>query len=177
MSMGIIRRILGSEISTDVIEVLTQQHSQVDVLLKKLVEEKGSSDDFDLLADLLAAHAAIEEQIFYPAVMAKQTRDLLQESVEEHLSIKRLLADMIPLQIGDEAFKAKLTVLKEQLSHHAHSEEEAKLFPEVRAMFDADQRAAIGNQAIEMFEALMQSEPRTNVSEEIKAAARLPTIH
>lgn len=104
---------------------------------------------FAQLADKLAAHAAVEEKIFYPAAMAPQTSDLLHESVEEHLEIKRLLADMLDLDPSgdDDAFDAKLSVLKENVSHHAHEEEEGKLFPKLRKLLDANQRAALGNDA------------------------------
>ena len=37
------------------------------------------------LADKLAAHAAIEEKLFYPAVMTDDTEDKLLEATEEHL--------------------------------------------------------------------------------------------
>ena len=174
--MGILRKIFNKDTTTDVVDLLTAQHSEVDDLMKRL--EEGGGDKralFAELADNLAAHATIEEKIFYPAMMTKATKDLLQESVEEHLSMKRLLADLLGLAPDTAAFKAKLAVLKEQVSHHAHSEEEKKLFPEVRALFSADERAAIGNECLAMFEQLMTSSPRNNLPNEIKQAAPLPS--
>ncbi|HEX3763442.1 MAG TPA: hemerythrin domain-containing protein [Kofleriaceae bacterium] len=108
----------------DVLEILTTQHSEVDELLERL--ERGTGDRSSLfvqLADKLAAHAAVEEKIFYPAAMTSATSDLLHESVEEHLEIKRLLADMLALdpRVDEEAFNAKLSVLKENVTHHAHA--------------------------------------------------------
>ncbi len=173
--MGILRKLLRKDTTTDVLELLTAQHKEVDELIELI--EKGEGNRrvlFTELADKLAAHATVEEKIFYPAVMAEQTEDQLREAVEEHLSIKRLLADMIALSTSDDAFDAKLTVLKEQVSHHAHKEEEAKLFPKLRAMFDADERAALGNEVLVMFEGLMLSHPYRNVPAETGAAARLP---
>jgi hemerythrin superfamily protein len=131
---------------------------------------------FTELADKLAAHATVEEKIFYPAVMAKETVDLLEESVEEHLSIKRLLADLIALSPSDDAFDAKLRVLKEQVSHHAHKEEERKLFPKLEKLFSDDERAAIGNEVLCMFEELMLSHPYKNVPSETTEAAELPRV-
>ncbi len=65
-------------------------------------------------------------------------------------------------------------MLKEQVSHHAHHEEEKKLFPEVRAQFSADERAALGNECLVLFEELMTASPRKNLPNEIGQAAPLP---
>lgn len=175
--MGIVRRLLGIEVSTDVIELLTEQHREVDALIERL--EAGGGDGtavFAELADKLAAHAAAEEEVFYPAVMAKDTESLLHEAVEEHLSLKRLLADMLTLRPGEPAFAAKLSVLKEQVSHHAHKEEEAKLFPKLRAVMSIDERAAIGNEFLIRFEELMAAAPSHLVPSQIKAASPLPAV-
>ncbi len=173
--MGILRSILGKDTTTDVLELLESQHKEVDMLFEAI--EKGEGDRRALLeelADKLAAHAAVEEKLFYPAVMAKKTNSLLHESVEEHLSIKRVLADLIEKSLDDDTFMAKITVLKEHVSHHAHKEEEKKLFPIVRSMFTSDERAALGNEILVMFEDLMAGSPRNNVPAEVEDAAPLP---
>jgi hemerythrin superfamily protein len=175
--MGILRTLLGKDTTTDVLELLAAQHKQVDELFAML--EQGGGDRravFTELADNLAAHAAAEEKIFYPTVMANETRELLHESVEEHLSIKRLLADLIAMNIDDEAFKAKLSVLKEQVSHHAHKEEEGKLFPKLRASMSSDERAALGNEFLVIFEELMQTHPYKTVPSQTREAAPLPPL-
>ena len=87
--------------------------------------------------------------------------------------VKRVLADMMELSTDDEHFDAKLTVLKEMIRHHAHDEEEGTLFPKVRRLFDADQRAALGNECMAMFEALLEREPRKMVPSETAEAAPL----
>ena len=107
--------------------------------------------------------------------MTKDTTDQLHESVEEHLGMKRLLADLIVNQVDEATFKAKIKVLKEQVSHHAHKEEEAKLFPKVKSMLGADERAAIGNEVLAMFEELIVKHPMNNVASETAEAAPLPS--
>jgi hypothetical protein len=131
------------------------------------------SELFEQLADQLAAHSAIEEQLFYPSVMDEKTRELLVESTEEHLSAKRLLADMMELDVEDEHFDAKLSVLKEQLRHHAHDEEEDQLFPLVQKLASPDELEALGGELLMMFEALLMRQPRTQVPQETAAAAPL----
>lgn len=54
---------------------------------------------FEDLADKRAAHATVEEQIFYPSVMHAKTSELLRESIEEHLAIKRVQADTLALDL------------------------------------------------------------------------------
>ena len=161
--------------STDVLQLLTSQHAEVDALFAKI--ENGAGNRTALLtelADKLAAHAAVEEKVFYPSVMARSTTDKLHESVEEHLQIKRVLADLLEMRPDDENFRAKIKVLKEDVSHHAHGEEEGKLFPMLRSLMTADELAAIGNETLAMFEQLMTGHPHENVPNETERAAPLP---
>lgn len=162
--------------TVDVLELLESQHEEVESLIEAI---EGSDDAgekrtlFQELADKLAAHSTMEEKLFYPSVMHASTRELLIESTEEHLAVKRILADMMELSPDDEHFAAKLTVLKEMLRHHAHDEEEDELFPKVRKLLDADERAALGNECLAMFEALLEREPRKMVPSETAEAAPL----
>jgi iron-sulfur cluster repair protein YtfE (RIC family) len=163
----------------DVLEILESQHAEVDTLIEQL--ERNTDNRARLfieLADKLAAHAAVEEQILYPMTMNARTSEMLHEAVEEHLAFKRVLADMLLLDpVADEQdFKAKLSVLKEEISHHAHEEEEGKLFPLLRSLMSADERAAIGNEVLAEYEAMLGYEPRRNVPHETAAAAPLPQL-
>jgi hemerythrin superfamily protein len=174
--MGFLRNLFGKDTTTDVLELLQSQHEEVDSLIARIENGEGNRRAlFTELADKLAAHATVEEKLFYPAVMAKETDDMLHEAVEEHLAIKRLLADMIALDTDDDQFIAKLSVLKEQVAHHAHKEEEDKLFPKVKSLLSADERAALGNEVLVMFEELMQSHPYKHVPAETAEAAPLPS--
>jgi hemerythrin superfamily protein len=172
--MGILRKIFGKDTTTDVLELLTAQHTEVDALIEQIENTGNRGALFIELADTLAAHATAEEKVFYPAVMAKQTSEMLQESVEEHLAIRRILADLITMRLDKDAFDAKLSVLKEQIAHHAHEEEEKKLFPEVKALFSADERAALGNEYLVVFEEALAASPHKLVPNETDAAATLP---
>jgi len=175
--MGIISKLFSENLPTDVLDLLTSQHAEVDGLFERL--EAGSGERRALLLELgdkLGAHAAVEETIFYPAVMAEETKDLLHESVEEHLAIKRTLADLLTLKLDDDTFKAKLSVLQENVSHHAHKEEEHKLFPIVRRLLNADERAGLGNAVLAKFEELLASHPAKNIPAETRTAAPLPPV-
>lgn len=160
--------------ATHALELLTAQHDEVDELFSMIEKARDGERKrayFEELADKLAAHAKIEEVHFYPAVNTKSTRDLVVESVEEHLAMKRTLADMLELDVDDEHFDAKLSVLKEQVEHHAREEEEGKLFPEARKLLDADQLAALGGEMLALFEELLEQAPRNQVHAETTEAA------
>jgi len=165
----------------DVLELLTSQHDEVDQLIEQI--ESGDGDRAALFADLadkLAAHATVEEKIFYPAAMEQQTSEMLHEAVEEHLAIKRLIADLLELDPRDlddqDEFEAKISLLKEQVSHHAREEEEGKLFPLLRTLMSEDERAALGNEVMAMFELVIEEEPRRQVPSETAEAAPLPRL-
>jgi len=126
------------------IDLLKSQHRAVEDLFSKLEKAKGAKAKkpiFEKLADNLAGHAPIEEHQFYPAVKAKRTEDILLESLEEHLGIKRVLADLLEIEPDDETFDAKIKVLKEQVEHHVE-EEEGDLFPKVKKLLDEDELEA-----------------------------------
>ena len=166
--------------TTDALELLKSQHHEVDELIARIedsddVEER--SDLFTQLADKLAAHSAIEEKIFYPSVLDDETEEELVLFTEEHLAVKRVLADMLALDPQDEHWLAKLAVLKEEVRHHAHDEEEGELFPILEERLGEDERAALGNEMLAMFEELLEREPRMQVPSEITEAARLEAYY
>jgi hemerythrin superfamily protein len=168
---------MKADTTTNALELLMEQHEQVESLIEAIEDTDDPSEKsalFESLADQLAAHATIEEKLFYPAVMHESTRELLVESTEEHLSVKRLLADLMELDPADEHWNAKLIVLRDQVLHHAHDEEEDELFPRVRELFDDDDLAALGNEMLAMFEQLLdRGAPRHSVPAETRVAASL----
>ena len=162
--------------STDALEFLRQQHTEVEELFEK-IEDADDSDEkkelFEQLADNLAAHSAIEEKIFYPAVLDDETCELLLESTEEHLAAKRLIADLLELDPEDEHWDAKMHVLRDQIFHHAKEMEEGKVFPILEGKLTDDQRFGLGNELVAMFEELIEREPRMMVPAETAQAAPL----
>ncbi|GEN11749.1 Hemerythrin HHE cation binding domain-containing protein [Myxococcus fulvus] len=159
------------------IELLKQQHDEV----KKLFAQYGKLPDhadvrrgelFKMIADRLAAHATIEELYFYPATKSERTEDELREAVEEHLSAKRIIADLLEMSPDDEEFDPKMKVLQEQIEHHVE-EEEGELFKKVRKLLSKEQLEDLGILMEQQFEELMEEEPRNNVPAETDHAAPL----
>jgi hypothetical protein len=158
------------------IELLKKQHLEVERIFG-LIEKSEDSEEKEALADdlteNLAAHATIEERLFYPTAFRDETEDLLREAVEEHLSMKRLLEDLLTMSAEDENFDAKIKVLKEQVLHHVE-EEEKKLFKKVKQSVSKEELEALGMQMEAMFEELMSEDPAENIPNETDRAAPLP---
>jgi hemerythrin superfamily protein len=120
-------------------------HREMETLLKQVADATEDAEKkalFEQAADQLMVHIKAEEEIFYPAAHQARTEDNLLEALEEHLSLKRLLADLVEMEPSDKSFEAKFKVLKEQTEHH-HREEEEHLFPAVLKLLDAAQRAVL----------------------------------
>lgn len=142
----------------DAIKLLKQQHREVEQLFKKAENAEGREKEqiFLQIADDLAMHATIEERIFYPAVFSEATEDQLQEALQEHLQMKRMLADMLDMDASDDRFDAKLKVLKEEVEHHVE-EEEDEMFKDVQKLLPKEALEALGAE-MEALAAQLKSE-------------------
>ena len=159
------------------VDLLIDQHRLLESEMETLLETEDPARRARLLArvgDQLTVHIAAEEQVFYPAVNAERTEDILLESLEEHLSLKRLLADLLDLDPDAPTFPAKFKVLGEQTEHH-HQEEEEHLFPQARRLLDAAQLDSLGLQMMALQRQLRrEGRPREAVAGETDRAAPLP---
>jgi hypothetical protein len=124
-------------------DLLEKQHRKVEAIFRKL--EGGRAEAEPLLIELannLAAHMAIEQEIFYPAV-AKVDDELVSESYEEHSLAEVALKRLLETDTEDEAFKARVIATKELIQHHVE-EEEQELFKKVRKAFKEDELERLG---------------------------------
>jgi hemerythrin superfamily protein len=156
------------------IDMLIEQHRELEAAFEALEDADESSQRglFEQVADTLMSHVLIEERHFYPAVKAKRTEDILLESLEEHLSLKRLVADLLALSPEHEHFAAKLHVLKEQLEHH-HEEEEEKLFPRSKKVLSEDELEGLGETLQAAQTKLLSERPRKLAPQQTAEAPEL----
>ena len=120
--------------SNDAIALLEADHQT----LKELFEQFETTKDrrskqpiIDKALKLLTVHAAIEEEIFYPAVRGAkidEMKPLLDEALEEHHVAKFLIAELEGMGQDEERYDAKFQVLAESTRHHI-KEEESEMFP------------------------------------------------
>jgi hemerythrin superfamily protein len=156
------------------IKLLEQQHREIEALFDHFQRAEGDrarARAFEHVADRLAAHARIEEEIFYPEVFGDDIEGELREAVEEHLAVKRIIADLLEMEPSDPQFTAKMASMKELVEHHVKSEEE-KLF----AMLDdiePETFVEMGGRMCELYRELMTESPRTAVPDETARAASL----
>jgi hemerythrin superfamily protein len=131
----------------DAIELLTAEHRDVEALFERFARA-GSPNEraalFAQIADALVVHATVEELHFYPAVEAAD-EDLIGASYEEHLEVKRRIAELLDMDPADDAFAERCRELHATVERHV-DEEEGELFPEVRRTFDEDMLQSIGRQ-------------------------------
>lgn len=136
------------------IELLTQQHREVEDLFKAIEKAEESSKKatlFRQLAAKLVGHDGIEREVFYPACEeALGMSDLLGEALVEHGVVEFCLYEADGA-IGEPEFAFKLKVLKEIIEHHVE-EEEGELFPKVKKVMSSDALDSLGEDMEEAFE-------------------------
>jgi iron-sulfur cluster repair protein YtfE (RIC family) len=81
----------------------------------------------------LSVHTQIEEEIFYPAIIAElKDKLLVPEATVEHGGIKALIAQLEGVEPQGAIYDAKVKVLSEYVEHHV-KEEHTEMFPKVKA--------------------------------------------
>ena len=131
------RKPAQSERQQDAISLLTEDHQQVKKMFQQFDKLKDDEEDEKeelarKICAALTAHAAVEEEIFYPAVRAAiDDDDLMNEAEVEHESAKELIAQIEAGSATDDHYDAKVKVLGEQIDHHV-KEEQNEMFPKAR---------------------------------------------
>ena len=116
-------------------QMIRQDHKKVEGLFKKFEQTQGSQAKRRLAENAMAeleVHAALEEEIFYPAVK-KEVDDgssMVQEAIEEHQTVKQLISELKRMEEADEEFESQFSQLMENVQHHVE-EEESEMLPKV----------------------------------------------
>jgi len=133
----------------DALALLKKDHQTVEKLFARF-EKKPSKEVANRFVRELAIHAAVEEQLFYPAVRKaaeagelEEADEKVLEALEEHHVAKWVLSEIEGLDEDDERFEAKCMVLIESVRHHV-KEEEGPLFRFARRLFKRDQLTELG---------------------------------
>ena len=164
---------MKSKQNADATELLKQDHDAVKGLFKEFQEASENSDSdekVDIVEEITTAleiHAALEEEIFYPAVKkarSENTKDEVREAYEEHQQIKILLAALGEIDPDDESYNAKVKVLQDDVEHHV-AEEEGEMFPDARKFLGKQKLQALGEKLMSK-RAELQPESDEGVAEE-----------
>jgi hypothetical protein len=119
----------------DALVLLRKDHDKVKGLFEEFEKTENTRQKKKIVADVikeLKIHAAIEEEIFYPALRGqKLDKELMNEADEEHHVAKLLIAELDQMDGSEDHWEAKFTVLSENIKHHI-KEEEGEIFPKAR---------------------------------------------
>lgn len=129
----------AAEHSGGAINILTDDHNRVRGLFRYYAQLEGhgpTPEKINVVQDIcteLVIHAAIEEELFYPAarIALGNESELINEAEVEHGSARYLIRQLLDTNKDDVRFAAKVTVLDEYVKHHI-DEEEKKIFPIVK---------------------------------------------
>jgi hypothetical protein len=124
----------NNEEAADPISMLKQDHSKVKDLFSEFEKAKDKRSQMRIAKtalDELKVHAAIEEEIFYPAVRGMvKDQEIMAEANEEHHVAHVLIDELEQQDLDSEVFHAKFIVLAENIRHHIR-EEEGEMMPRI----------------------------------------------
>ena len=138
------------------ITLLKKDHDAAKKLMADLAETseravKTRERTWPKLLKDLTIHENIEEEIFYPALKAKDMKELnaiVLEALEEHHLVDDIVEQLKDTPFDDEHWTAKFKVTKENVEHHIE-EEEGEMFKLVREQFSRDELEELGDRMLQ----------------------------
>lgn len=117
----------------DVIDLLIQQHREVDALFLAFRNAQDDTSRKELciqLAEALILHTTIEERWVYPAATRVVGDEKIQHAEEDHQEMSKLLGDIVRMRDDMNTVKAKVDALEKVAKRHI-ADEEKNIFPQV----------------------------------------------
>ena len=133
----------------DVIEILTQDHREVERMfaeLEGLTDSDSSVRRQDLVDQVtieLVKHSVAEEAEVYPAVRRKVSDAEAQRALGEHAEAEETMKRLENLRAGDSQFDTELATLMQQIRDHV-AEEEGRMFADMRRIFSPEELVELG---------------------------------
>jgi hemerythrin-like domain-containing protein len=162
-----------AEEQRDVIEVLEQDHREVEEMFGELERLSGAETDEDKarrkdLADRvtieLVRHSVAEEVLVYPQVEKKVSAEEAEHARKEHAEAEETLHRLEKLDADDPGFDDELATLMREIRHHIE-DEEGETFPQMRQNIDADELLKLGGR-VEAFKKVAPTRPHPHVPNE-----------
>lgn len=116
------------------VSMLKEDHDRVKALFDQFEAAKSRPAKVKVVREALTelkVHAAIEEELFYPAVRTPVGKEVMNEADEEHHVAKLLIAELDAMDGSESHFDAKFHVLAENVRHHI-GEEEGEMLPKAQ---------------------------------------------
>ncbi|MER7705744.1 hemerythrin domain-containing protein [Kitasatospora sp. NPDC097605] len=136
----------------DLLEELTADHRAV---LTHFSEMKGMplgdparGELAAVLVDQLVRHTVAEEQHLYPLARERLADgpEVVAEELADHRAVEALLEELRLTDPGSNGFDRLMARVTEEVTRHA-GEEEARLFPALRAVATPEELRALGDRA------------------------------
>ena len=139
----------ATQARNEILSALKEDHKRVKKAYREFQKLDGQEDPNECQAlvqqvlDELSVHAALEEELLYPAARgAIADENLVDEAEVEHESLHALIDQLRSMDADDDKYAARFTVLCEYVLHHV-KEEEGELFPQLeQARLDWESLAA-----------------------------------
>jgi hemerythrin superfamily protein len=127
----------ATEARSQILASLKDDHKRVKKAYKDFLKLDAEADPEACQAlvlqvlDELTVHAAVEEELLYPAARGAVAEvSLIDEAEVEHESLHALIDQLRAMSPEDEKYAARFTVLCEYVLHHV-KEEEGEMFPQL----------------------------------------------
>lgn len=157
----------------DVIDILEQDHREVEQMFRELESLRGASTDeakarrkelTDQVTIELVRHSVAEEVLVYPKVEDKVSKEEAEHAREEHAEAEETLKRLEKLDADDPSFDDELQTLMGEIRHHIE-DEEGEMFAHMRQVIDAEELRTLGDR-VEKFKKVAPTRPHPNVPNE-----------
>jgi hemerythrin-like domain-containing protein len=154
----------------DVIEILEQDHREVEEMFAELESLRGAATEDALerrktlteqVTIELVRHSVAEEVIVYPKVEDQVSAEEVEHARQEHAEAEETLARLEKLDADDPDFDDNLATLMDEIRHHIE-DEEGEMFAHMREVMPADELRKLGAQ-VEAFKKVAPTRPHPNV--------------
>jgi hemerythrin-like domain-containing protein len=157
----------------DVIEVLEQDHREVEQMFAELEALRATTDSDalsrrkDLMEQVtieLVRHSVAEEVLVYPQVEQKVDAGEAERAKKEHAEAEETLQRLERLDPDDAAFDIELATLMREIREHI-AEEEGEMFVHMRQVLSEDELRKLGTR-VEAFKKVAPTRPHPSVPNE-----------
>jgi hemerythrin superfamily protein len=162
-----------SDEQQDVIDILTQDHREVEAMfseLESLMQTRSGTDD-DRRKDLvdqvtieLVRHSVAEEVAVYPKVKEKVSEEEAERAKREHAEAEKTMKRLENLEVGDAAFEEEIRKLMSEIRQHV-AEEEGEMFPRMREILTTEELTDLGKR-VEAIKKMAPTRPHPSVPNE-----------
>jgi len=162
-----------SDEQQDVIDILTQDHREVEAMfseLEALMQTRSGTDD-DRRKDLvdqvtieLVRHSVAEEIAVYPKVKEKVSEEEAERAKREHAEAEETMKRLENLEVDDAAFEEEIRKLMSEIRQHV-AEEEGEMFPRMREILTTEELIDLGKR-VEAIKKMAPTRPHPSVPNE-----------